>query len=446
MTVLENLKPKLLNRVMDLVSAAGLDVSDWANYEGSEPASNPKYCYEWCYLGQDLIVMNLWFGLMREAGNGTIQYSLNARETANRTTDGNRAKRAGCLDIALQIAKNKNVPVRVIICDGARFDIDIPGSKSSKVKAREIDALAWKVIAYDQASGEALLQRSSSELLTGQPWTARELEAAVADYFHMLRLELLGQTYNKSAHRRELQKLLMGRSEGSIEMKHQNISAVLQELGVMPLSGYKGLPNYQKVLVDSVTKQLAADSLLDKAALAAVEQAADVPVGFSFNKFFVDRPLRKPTHVKDELKEWIQKSPVKRDYLERESRNRALGKAGEQLALEYESYRLHQLGKKTLAARIEHTSETKGDGCGYDILSFESDGRERFIEVKTTAFSESTPFYISNNEVSFSKSFSDQFHLYRIYDFRREPQMFSVPGSVAVTCLLDPISFRASIL
>lgn len=54
----------------------------------------------------------------------------------------------------------------------------------------------------------------------------------------------------------------------------------------------------------------------------------------------------------------VQRAPVKRDYLEREARNRSLGLAGELLVM---------------------------DGAGYDILSFDTDGRERFIEVKTRA-------------------------------------------------------------
>jgi hypothetical protein len=46
----------------------------------------------------------------------------------------------------------------------------------------------------------------------------------------MLTLELAGQRYNKSAHRRELLQKLNGRSNGAVELKHQNISAVLLDL------------------------------------------------------------------------------------------------------------------------------------------------------------------------------------------------------------------------
>jgi len=77
-------------------------------------------------------------------------------------------------------------------------------------------------------------------------WSDSEVEAAVADYFRMLRLELTGQKYNKTNHRRALIEQLDNRSEGSVELKHQNISAVLIEMGIPYLDGYKPRFNYQR--------------------------------------------------------------------------------------------------------------------------------------------------------------------------------------------------------
>lgn len=58
-------------------------------------------------------------------------------------------------------------------------------------------------------------------------WSRLEVEATVADYFHMLVMELSGQAYNKSAHRKALLLRLDHRSEGAVERKHQNISAIM---------------------------------------------------------------------------------------------------------------------------------------------------------------------------------------------------------------------------
>lgn len=62
-------------------------------------------------------------------------------------------------------------------------------------------------------------------------WSNTEVELIVADYFNMLSAELAGEIYSKADHRKNILPLLNVRSEGSIEYKHQNISAVLANLG-----------------------------------------------------------------------------------------------------------------------------------------------------------------------------------------------------------------------
>lgn len=111
------------------------------------------------------------------------------------------------------------------------------------------------------------------------------------------------------------------------------------------------------------------------------------------------------------------------------------------MILEYEEYRLRSAGENVLANRIEHVAKSKGDGIGYDVLSFETSGQERFIEVKTTAFAKETPFYASRNEVSFSADFQDQFQLYRLFEFRKSPKLFSLQGNISHHCQMDPVNF-----
>lgn len=62
-------------------------------------------------------------------------------------------------------------------------------------------------------------------------WSREEVEAAVEDHFAMLAKELCGKPFNKAEHNRGLQKILTKRTKGSIERNHQNISAILIELG-----------------------------------------------------------------------------------------------------------------------------------------------------------------------------------------------------------------------
>ncbi len=276
------------------------------------------------------------------------------------------------------------------------------------------------------------------------PWTREEVEATVADYLHMLTQELAGQSYSKTAHRRALQKKLDNRPEGAIERKHQNISAILLELGCPWINGYKPLHNYQHLLWEVVSQQVASNALFDQVALRAAEQPAAPPLLSSFHEILVPPPEISHT-AKQERKPYVlRERGIKRDYLEREAQNASLGRAGEVFVVDYERARLHSAGKKALSERVEHVATTRGDGLGYDVLSFEQSGKERFIEVKTTAFAKETPFFISRSEVEFSKSVAEQFHLYRLFQFRREPHMFSLRGLVTDNCLLDPVSYVAS--
>ena len=281
---------------------------------------------------------------------------------------------------------------------------------------------------------------------TGAAWTRREVELVVSVYLRMLRMQLMGQTPNKAEHNRQLQAMLPARSKASIEYKHCNISAVLVELGVPPLVGYKPLFNYQQLLILVVSEAIGKDSRLDEAALRQVETPAEAPLIDSFERFVVAPPEGQRLSTYDRTNQVRDRPLVVRDYLQREARNRSLGSAGEDLVMRYEAQRLLAAGSRVLANRIEHVSKVKGDGAGFDILSFETDGRERFIEVKTTAYIAETPFYVSRNELSFSTEQAERFRLYRLFNFRKRPQMFALAGALDAGCRLDPVSYRAEVM
>lgn len=62
---------------------------------------------------------------------------------------------------------------------------------------------------------------------------------------------------DKTAHRNSLAPLLQGRTHKAIEFKHMNISAVLDEMGLPLVQGYRSLPHYQKALKAAVEEHLA---------------------------------------------------------------------------------------------------------------------------------------------------------------------------------------------
>src|ERR1700739_324226 len=86
-------------------------------------------------------------------------------------------------------------------------------------------------------------------------WTDGELDFILADYFAMLKEEAIGTPYTKAEHNRLFQRNI-DRTEGSIEFKHQNISAVLLKLGLPRITGYVPAANYQKAIVPAIDRYL----------------------------------------------------------------------------------------------------------------------------------------------------------------------------------------------
>lgn len=275
-------------------------------------------------------------------------------------------------------------------------------------------------------------------------WSHEEVEAAVADYFDMLAKELRGESFNKAEHNRHLQQLLRNRPRGSIERKHQNISAILIEFGYPYIDGYKPLSNYQQLLRAVVEDRLSAAASLHQTVATVVEARVEaVPVVGDILAIQVAPPSREKTESRLYEKAVTPRAPVRRNYLELEARNQSLGRAGEEMVIQFEHERLWRAGQRTLAERLDHVSRTKGDHLGYDIHSFETDGRDRLIEVKTTRFGSMTPFFASRNEVGVSETREREYQLYRLFNFQEQPKLFVLPGALRNTCELEPVSFSA---
>ena len=135
------------------------------------------------------------------------------------------------------------------------------------------------------------------------------------------------------------------------------------------------------------------------------------------------------------------------DWSEQDARNRQLGIAGELAVVLREQAWLRANGRADLAELVRHVAVVEGDGTGYDIASFELDGSDRFIEVKTTRSGAQTDFFISANEVQFSIQQGSSYYLYRVYYFDpsvRRGQYYVRRGSLVddVSLHLQPVQFR----
>lgn len=277
-------------------------------------------------------------------------------------------------------------------------------------------------------------------------WSDIENDLIVADYFDMLGMELVGIPFNKAERNRKLQSALNGRSRGSIEFKHQNISAVMRDLGQDRILGYAELYNYQMPLVNAVIRQL--DST-DPFEFLSKKHAASGRLG---NLIVQEKPMlrydypptqkNEPPPINFEIRAAIAR---KFDVAARDASNRELGNAGEELILETEVSILTSSGRHDLAKQIVWTSRVEGDGAGYDIASFEPDGKPRLIEVKTTNGWERTPFHVSRNELAVADQLRDHWCLVRIWNFAREPKAFEIRPPLDAHVTLTPTSFLASI-
>lgn len=277
--------------------------------------------------------------------------------------------------------------------------------------------------------------------MTQVDWSDEENDATVAAYFMMLSEELSDQTYNKSAHRRELASFT-GRSEGAIEFKHRNISAVLKGMGEVWIQGYLPAFNFQWPLVDAVARWLAHNPLW-----SIREPAAARDVSNSLREvaplWIGPPPTQRNVEPPAEL-DLMRRVASHFDAAGRDSRNRSLGLAGEECVLASERTTLRARGCNDLAERVQWVSKDVGDGAGYDILSFEPDGAERLLEVKTTNGWERTPFHISRNELKVAELRRESWHLIRLWNFSKEPQAFALRPPLNKHVELTPTSFMAS--
>ena len=271
-------------------------------------------------------------------------------------------------------------------------------------------------------------------------WTDNENDLIVADYFAMLANDIAGLSYNKAEHRRRLLPLLRNRSEGLIEFKHQNISAVLKGLGENWILGYKPAFNFQTSLVDAVARWLSVNSTWltispGIRSATGLQEAAQLWIG--------PPPTLSNQPPPQELESMLHIAQ-KFDVAGRDERNRALGRAGEEIVLEYERSALASAGRHDLAQRVIWVSQEQGDGAGFDIASFTPQGRLRLIEVKTTNGWERTPFHITRNELAVAEERKTEWCLFRLWNFSREPKAFELHPPLDAHVSLTATTFQAS--
>jgi hypothetical protein len=202
----------------------------------------------------------------------------------------------------------------------------------------------------------------------------------------------------------------IGRTHRSVEFKHQNISAVLDELGMPWIPGYKPRRNYQNAIFDAIDRYLTKHPAILEPVPASPPPVTHLPA-----EIFVAPPVLRPSDgpIPEPLRRLVRKfDPVERDH-----RNRSLGKAGEEFVVDVERRKLTRASRPDLARKVRWIAAEDGDGAGYDVLSFDLVGRERLLEVKTTNGSARTPFFLTRNERELATERPADWSIYRVHLF-----------------------------
>lgn len=173
----EQMRPKTLNPVREVVKQAGIDVRKWStNRNGvllDNPNNNIARNTQWSFGGQgEPIALFIWHGESdwgsdppQRVGN-TKQQQEKLNALSDRAVDAgvkqrlrNKVNQTRNFQKALYEARSKGLPVRVVLLDGHRTEIDAAGEDSSKVKARELDAVPWYVHDFSPFTGDYRLVR-----------------------------------------------------------------------------------------------------------------------------------------------------------------------------------------------------------------------------------------------------------------------------------------------
>lgn len=135
------------------------------------------------------------------------------------------------------------------------------------------------------------------------------------------------------------------------------------------------------------------------------------------------------------------------NHIQNNIENKRLGTLGELFVLEYEKNQLSNLNLQNLSLRVSHDAVNIGDGLGYDVLSFDTYGNRKYIEVKTTKGDLNKVFYITRTEMERSKIEKENYYLYRVYNFNDitlKGDIHIINGDLSNLCI-EPVNYKINL-
>jgi len=145
--------------------------------------------------------------------------------------------------------------------------------------------------------------------------------------------------------------------------------------------------------------------------------------------------------------ESVDFTPRTINHIQNNIENKRIGDLGEIWVLKEEIEYLKKNGKTKLADKVKHIAKDQGDGSGFDILSFDLDGTEKYIEVKTTKGSFNSTFFVTRNELERSKIEKGKYFLYRVYDYNENTEtarLLKIQGELTSICDI-PMNYKVNL-
>jgi hypothetical protein len=164
MSVMDDLRPIEKLRVMDLLSRAGIEVAHWKDFKGKNPATNPKYCYNWAFEQPgELIALCLWHNSIQERDGRVFFHRLPREYSTDRPVPGAVMWNLRDSEFAtgLETAYRQQLPIRVIVVDGKRRNADDEVPVASSVEARLLDPAPWAITEFNEATQECIIERGA---------------------------------------------------------------------------------------------------------------------------------------------------------------------------------------------------------------------------------------------------------------------------------------------
>lgn len=115
------------------------------------------------------------------------------------------------------------------------------------------------------------------------------------------------------------------------------------------------------------------------------------------------------------------------DYSDQQKRNQETGDIGEKLVLANEIDKARKWGlSEDLVSQIRRVS-LESDDYGFDILCFDQNGKEHYIEVKTTkASSNSLSFVLTQNELDHARKYGSAYSIVMVFDVEQNPRIWDM--------------------